>query len=45
MNHEKSIEKCKAIVRERIENEIADPSGSVPEFSAFYSLVLQNTAK
>lgn len=35
MNHEKFIEKCKAIVRERIENEIADLSGAVPEFSVF----------
>ncbi len=35
MNHEKFIEKCKAIVRERIENEIADPSGSVPQFDIF----------
>ena len=35
MNHEKFIKKCKAIVRERIENEIADLSGTVPEFSVF----------
>lgn len=35
MNHEKFIEKCKAIVCERIENEIADLSGAVPEFSVF----------
>ncbi|EOA3440790.1 hypothetical protein ACSHLT_002475 [Enterococcus hirae] len=35
MNHEKFIEKCKEIVRERIENEIADSSGSVPDFRIF----------
>ncbi len=35
MNHENFIEKCKEIVRERIENEIADLSGSVPDFRVF----------
>lgn len=35
MNHEKFVKKCKEIVRERIENEIADPSGSVPDFRIF----------
>ncbi|MDT2438043.1 DUF6275 family protein [Enterococcus pseudoavium] len=35
MNHEKFIEKCKAIVREKIEIEVADPSGAVPQFDIF----------
>lgn len=35
MNHEKFIEKCRAIVKERIEDAIADPSGACPQFNVF----------
>lgn len=46
MNHENFIEKCKEIVREKIENEIADLSGSVPDFRVFVvwsCKILQNS--
>ena len=35
MKHEKFIEKCKAIVIERIENQFADASGALPAFDVF----------
>lgn len=35
MDSQKFLDKCKEIVRRRIEEAIADPSGAVPHFDVF----------
>lgn len=35
MNHEKFIEQCRKIVKQKIEERFADESGSVPAFEVF----------